>query len=84
MDFREKYELIEEAKKVCEDAGYEVLMEGIDDLDDGDSLDLASTVANAIQMGDIDATEFALAIIDYLSSTNKQALESFLESNDFM
>jgi len=84
MDFREKFEQIEEAKKICREAGYEVLMEGIDDLDDGDSLDMASTVANAIEMGDIDATEFALAIIDYLSATNKQTLESFLESNDFM
>lgn len=92
MNFKEKFQKIQEAKEICKKAGYEVLFEDIDNViaddnefeDDNDSLDIVTTVSNAIEAGEIDATEFATSLIDYLSTTNKQVLENFLETNYFI
>ena len=78
-------EEIDEAKKVLNDAGYDVILEGIDDFDDDrESLDMATTVINAIDAGEINGDDFAKEIIAYLSETNEELLNNFLESHSFL
>jgi hypothetical protein len=84
-NFSETMQEIDEAKKVLNDAGYDVILEGIDDFDDdGESLDMATTVINAIDAGEINGDDFAKEIIAYLSETNEELLNNFLESHSFL
>lgn len=88
-NFSETMQEIDEAKKVLNDAGYDVILEGIDDFDDDrESLDMATTVIttviNAIDAGEINGDDFAKEIIAYLSETNKELLNNFLESHSFL
>lgn len=83
--FNEHLEEVDEAKKILSEAGYEVIMEGIDDFDDdGEVLDYASTVINAIDAGEINGDDFAKEIITYLSETNEELLKNFLDSHSFL
>ena len=84
-NFSETMQEIDEAKKVLNDAGYDVILEGIDDFDDDrESLDMATTVINAIDAGEINSDDFAKEIIAYLSETNEELLNNFLESHSFL
>lgn len=84
-NFSETMQEIDEAKKVLNDAGYDVILEGIDDFDDDrESLDMATTVINAIDTGEINGDDFAKEIIAYLSETNEELLNNFLESHSFL
>lgn len=84
-NFSETMQEIDEAKKVLNDAGYDVILEGIDDFDDeGESLNMATTVINAIDDGEINGDDFAKEIIAYLSETNEELLNNFLESHSFL
>lgn len=84
-NFSETMQEIDEAKKVLNDAGYDVILEGIDDFDDeGETLDMATAVINAIDVGEINGDDFAKEIIAYLSETNEELLNNFLESHSFL
>ena len=59
-NFSETMQEIDEAKKVLNDAGYDVILEGIDDFDDDrESLDMTTTIINAIDAGEINGDDFA-------------------------
>lgn len=83
-NFSETMQEIDEAKKVLNDAGYDVILEGIDDFDDEGELNMATTVINAIDAGEINGDDFAKEIIAYLSETNEELLNNFLESHSFL
>ena len=84
-NFSETMQEIDEAKKVLNDAGYDVILEGIDDFDDDrESLDMATTVINAIDAGEINGDDVAKEIIAYLSETNEELLNNCLESHSFL
>ena len=84
-NFSETMQEIDEAKKVLNDAGYDVILEGIDDFDDDrESLDMTTTIINAIDDGEINGDDFAKEIIAYLSETNEELLNNFLESHSFL